>query len=368
MSKRITTVCGDIAPEALGFTSLHEHTFLDLRVAGSYLKGYFKNAPSSMLAFRPENYAFLKSGVYLASDECAVVDDMDYLVKEYGFFKADGGQSVCDCSPIGVRGDVREIRRLSEKTGLKIICATGIYTMNSRPPELLGKDDEFYYQTFKRELSEGIDGTDIRPGMLKAAIASYGPDGKIMDGEIFGVRACARLSAETGLSVHIHTDPNIRGEDVVATAKLAIDCGAEPDKVHICHMDNRIAKDVPVDSYLTRPGVNRTLNLDTHKELLDLGVTIGLDTWGMPITNDRFFMPDDFERLKALITLSDLGYADQLTLGNDFSSKIMGRSYGNYGCTRFAEFALPMLKRLGKEELIRKLVVDNPRRILEYPV
>ena len=215
-------------------------------------------------------------------------------------------------------------------------------------------------------MENGIDGTDIRPGLLKAAIATYGPDGKLMDGELAGVRACARLSAETGLSVHIHTDPNISGADVIATARLAIDCGAAPDKVHICHMDNRIAKDVPVDGYLTDPTLDRTLNLDTHKALLDLGVTIGLDTWGMPITNDRFFMPDDFERLKALITLCDLGYADQITLGDDFSSKIMGRSYGNYGCTRFAEFALPMLKRLGRDELIQKLVVDNPRRILEY--
>lgn len=366
MAKRITTVRGDIAPEQLGFTSLHEHTFLDMRIAGGFLKNYFRNIPASMLAFKPENFPFLKSGVYLISDECAVVDDMEFLVKEYGFFKADGGQSVVDCSPIGGRGDVRKIRELSERTGLNIICATGVYTMTSRPPELLGKDEEFYYQTFKREVEDGIDGTDIHPGLIKAAIATYGPDWKIMDGELAGVRACARLSSETGLSVHIHTDPNISGADVIATTKLAIECGATPDKVHICHMDNRIAKDVPVDGYLTDPALDRTLNLDTHKALLDLGVTIGLDTWGMPITNDRFFMPDDFERLKALITLCDLGYTDQITLGDDFSSKIMGRSYGNYGCTRFVEFALPMLKRHGYETAIAKLVVENPKRILEY--
>ena len=366
MSKKIMTVRGEIAPQQLGLTSLHEHTFLDLRIAGSFLKNYFCNIPASMLEFKPENFPFLKSGVYLVSDECAVVDDMDFLVKEYGFFKADGGQSVVDCSPIGGRGDVRKIRELSERTGLNILCATGVYTMTSRPPELLGKDEEFYYQTFKREVEDGIDGTDIHPGLLKTAIATYGPDGKLMDGELAGVRACARLSAETGLSVHIHTDPNISGTDVIATAKLAIECGAEPDKVHICHMDNRIAKDVPVHDYLTRPEQDRTLNLDTHTELLDLGVTIGFDTWGMPITNDRFFMPDDFERLKALITLIGLGYVDQLTLGNDFSSKLMGRSYGNYGCTRFAEFALPMLKRHGYGAAIPTLVEDNPRRILEY--
>lgn len=366
MSKKITTVRGNIAPEALGFTSLHEHTFLDLRIAGSFLKNYFKNVPASMLDFKPENFAFLKQGVYLVSDECAVVDDMDFLEKEYSFFKADGGQSICDCSPIGVRGDVLKMKELSERTGLNIICATGIYTMTSRPAELLGKDEQFYYQVFKREVEDGIDGTDIHPGMLKAAIATYGPDGKLMDGELAGVRACARLSAETGLSVHIHTDPNIRGEDVISTAKLAIDCGAAPDKVHICHLDNRIAMGVSVNDYLTKPEIDRTLNLDTHKALLDLGVTIGLDTWGMPIANSTFFVPDDFERLKALISLIDLGYGDQITLGDDFSSKLHGRTYGNYGCTRFAEFALPMLKQLGKEDLIMKLVIQNPQRILAY--
>lgn len=364
--KKITTVRGNIAPEELGVTSLHEHTFLDLRIAGSFLKNYFKNIPPSMLEFTPENFAFFKQGSYLVSDECAVVDDMEFLEKEYGLFGADGGQSVCDCSPIGVRGDIRKIRELSERTGLNIICATGVYTFTSRPPELFGKDAAFYYETFKREVEEGIDGTDIRPGLLKAAIATYGPDGKLMDGELEGVRACGMLSGETGLSVHIHTDPNIRGEDVVSVAKLAIESGAAPDKVHICHMDNRIAAGVPVADYLTKPEVDRTLNLDTHKALLDLGVTIGLDTWGMPIANDRFFMADDFERLKALITLIDLGYEDQITLGDDFSSKFLGRTYGNYGCTRFLEYAIPMLKRFGKDAAAKKLIIDNPARILAY--
>ena len=171
--KRIITVCGDIVPEKLGVTTLHEHTFLDMRIAGAYLKGYFKSAPAEMLAFKPENYAFLKTGVYLASDDCAVTDDLDCLVREYGFFKSDGGQSVCDLSPIGVRGDVLKMRALSNRTGLNIICATGIYTISSRPPELPGKRDDEYYSVFRREVEEGIDSTDVRPGMLKAAIATY---------------------------------------------------------------------------------------------------------------------------------------------------------------------------------------------------
>ena len=65
---------------------------------------------------------------------------------------------------------------------------------------------------------------------------------------------------------------------------MAIRCGAAPDKVHICQMDNRLAGGVPVKEYLTKPEVGRNIFLETHKALLDLGVTIGLDTWGMPIT------------------------------------------------------------------------------------
>ena len=145
-----------------------------------------------------------------------------------------------------------------------------------------------------------------------------------MEGELAGVRAVARLSAETGLSLHIHTDPVVRDEDVLGTAKLAIACGAAPDKAHICHMDNRIAKDVPVEAYLKNPKTDRTLKLDVHKALLDLGVTIGLDTGGMPITNSAFFMPDDFEWLKALITLVDLGYGKQITIGCDFPAGLWG--------------------------------------------
>ena len=366
MMKKITTVRGDISPDKLGVTSLHEHTFLDLRGAGQFMKNYFKSLPASMMTLKPENFALLKSGVYLISDECTVVDDMDFLVTEYGFFKADGGQSVCDCSPIGGRGDVRKIRDLSERTGLNIICATGVYTATSRPPELIGKDDSFYYDTFKREVEDGIDGTDIHPGLLKAAIATYGPDGKLMEGELAGVRGAARLSGETGLSLHIHTDPTLHGDDIVSTARLAIEYGALADKVHICHMDAGIAQSVPVSDYLTKPEIERTLNLDTLKKLLDLGVTIGLDTWGMPIVNNAYFYPDDFERLKALITLIELGYEDQITIGTDFSSKLFGRTYGNYGCTRTLEFAIPMLKKLGYENAANKLVLDNPARILAY--
>ncbi|MBR1572525.1 MAG: phosphotriesterase [Lachnospiraceae bacterium] len=365
MSKKITTVCGDIEPKDLGVTSLHEHTYLDMSISREFMKRYFPDIPKEKLAFRPENYTFLKSGTYLMSNDLAEVDDEEFLIKEYTYFKEAGGKSVCDCSPCGSGGDINRIVSLSKKLDLNIICATGIYTLTSRPPELLGKDDAFYYNYFKNEVNNGRDGTDIRPGMLKCAIATMDANG-IMDGELAGVRACGKLSGETGLSVHIHTDPNIPGELVVETAKLAISSGAEPDKVHICHMDNRLCADVPVASYLTDKNLARNVSVETQKQLLDLGVTIGFDTFGMPLTNDNYFVTEDIDRLKALLILLDEGYENQITVGCDFSNKLLGRSYGSHGVARSLEYLIPMLKKYNKESAIQKIFVENPARILAY--
>lgn len=36
------------------------------------------------------------------------------------------------------------------------------------------------------------------------------------------------------------------------------------------------------------------------------------------------------------------------------------------GCTRFEEYALPLLEQLGREEAVKKLAYENPARILAY--
>lgn len=363
----ITTVKGDIPKAQLGFTSMHDHTFLDLSVAGEFMKNIFPDFPAFMLAFKPENYTFLKSGVYLINEELQKVDDIDYLVNEYQYFKNLGGKSVVDPSPIGGRGKMSDLIEFSEKTGLNVICATGFYTATSRSKEYLGLDEDGLYRIMKKEVAEGIDGTDVRPGIIKCAIATMGPDGKIMQSEIDTVHAGARLAAETGLSLHIHTDATIPDKaiiDIVSALPKAY--AVSPEKIVICHMDSRLACHVPVNQYLSELETARNINLDMHKELLELGMNIGLDTWGIGLENPHFFSPDSIDRIKALVLLIKGGYTSQITLGNDFSSKLHGKRYGGYGCTRFIEAAFPVLTQMGMETAIQDLVINNPARILAH--
>ena len=88
---RITTVLGDIAPEDLGFTSMHDHSVVSLRQAGEYMQQMFSFKDPETLTFIPENYVNIKDGSFLANPELWVTDDVDLLAKEFGFFKALGG-------------------------------------------------------------------------------------------------------------------------------------------------------------------------------------------------------------------------------------------------------------------------------------
>ncbi len=363
---KITTVLGEIDPEELGFTSMHDHTFLDMRIAAGYLGSLFPFIHPEDVKFAPENYAMLKSGIYLLCPELKLVDDMEGLEKELSFFKASGGNSLCVPTPIGLRMDIQKEQELSRRTGLNIICATGLYTESSRPAEYLGKSEDFYYRLFKNEIENGIDGTDVHPGVLKGAYATVGENG-ISESEIASVNAIARLCSETNMSMHIHTDCMVGDELLYRTLESTVEkYGVNRERVLVCHMDNRIAGGVTVDKYLSVAEADRTLNLDVQKRLLDKGYNIGLDTWGLPVENPTFFFPDDFERTKALITLLDSGYGGQITLGNDFSSKLCWRQYGGYGYTRFIDFGLAALERLGRKKEINQLVIENPTRILAY--
>lgn len=365
--KRITTVRGDIAPEKAGITSMHDHTFVDLSIAGQFMKNLFGNIPESMLGFVPENYDFLKTGVYLMSSELQKVDDIDFLEKEYGYFRQLGGETVVDPGPISVRGSAEQLKLFAERTGLNLVCATGVYTATSRPAELLGKGEQELYSVMKREVEKGIDDTDVHPGIIKTAVATYGPDGKILQPEIDGIFAGARLAAETGMALYIHTDPQIREEDLLQIVDSILErYSVNPEKIQMCHLDNRLSFSVNVKEYMTNQAVARNINLETQKKLLDKGINIGLDTWGMSLESAFTFTTDDYDRMKALVLLAELGYDSQLTLGNDFSSKLYGKSYGGFGCTRFLSYGIRLLKEMGKEDLIKKVLVENPARILAY--
>ena len=360
--KKITTVRGEIAPEELGFTTIHEHVLGNLTFMRDQL-GFIPPIPKEMLRLVPENYSFLRSGASIFSEECSAKGDVDYLIKELRAFKRIGGNAVCDASPIGFRGDVYDMKNASEQAGVHIICATGLYNARAQPEEYANKSENELITCLTREIREGIDGTGIKPGFIKCALNDLNPDNTIHERELKTLRACARTAAETGLSLHVHTAVPLTCDHILHGVEIAVnECGMWPDKLYMMHLDAYLRTPANIADYYSNIETVRSVNTDLQTKVLEKGVTIGFDSWGMLVS----IVPDDYDRIKGLVDLLKKGYASQIVLGHDVYDKSRGVTYGYTGFTGFAGFALPILKELGFNNEINKLTIDNPARLLAY--
>ena len=71
--------------------------------------------------------------------------------------------------------------------------------------------------------------------------------------------------------------------------------------------------------------------------------------------------------VEAIPKLIEAGYEDRILLSQDVCSKAQLKRYGGNGYSFIMEHVLPTLRKKDvAEEQIRKLVVDNPRRVLTF--
>lgn len=235
---RITTVTGDISPKQAGLTSIHEHVLANMEV----MEGV--PIPEQMLSLSPNNMAFLRNGASVFSKECMILNDVDYAVSEMIAFKQRvGGGMICEASPIGMRGNVRLLQEASARSGVSLVCSTGLYLLNRHPKELLERDEEFLSGVFEKEIEEGIDGTEIHPGFVKCALGTLNREGSgLHERESVSLRACAKTAARYGMSLHIHTAAPLTKDMILEAVDIVLEeCGLSPDRLVMLHMDSFFA-------------------------------------------------------------------------------------------------------------------------------
>lgn len=362
VGKKITTVLGDIRPEELGYTTFHEHVLGDISLLTREVMQYKGAIPDELLEFRMENLAGLRQGLSMFSDDCSLVGDIDFAAAEFRAFQKIGGNAVVDPSPIGMRAPAGQLREVAIRTGMHLVTCTGIYYASARPDEYVGKDAAFMYEVFHKEVNEGIEGTAVKPGFLKCAVQTIHRDGSMNNSELDALRAQARLSNETGLSVHVHTGYPMTDRHLYETVDVALlECGMKPDRLLMMHQDQFLRRGNENSAYIANAELARNVNTDYLEKILQRGVNIGFDSWGSFVST----LPDDYDRLKALIILLRKGYGSQIVCGHDCATKAYGKTAGSYGYTRFPEM-LGQLQQFGLGEEIHKLTVENPARILAY--
>lgn len=126
----------------------------------------------------------------------------------------NGVKTLVECTPAWLGRDAELLRRLSVASKLNIITNTGYYgAANDKfvPAHAYHESAEQLAARWIREFRFGIDGTGIKPGIIKIGVDS-GPLSEI-DAKL--VKAAALTHLQTGLTIGAHT-----GNGIAAMAQL----------------------------------------------------------------------------------------------------------------------------------------------------
>ena len=360
---QIMTVLGAIEPDDLGLTSMHEHVVYDGNI---YHERFISQVPQPA-PVAPEdkvsldNFGCLRHGFIMSRDACSMHDE-EVMIVEMADFKASGGSALVDMSTPGIRSDLPAIRRISEKSGVHVVATTGLYAEDSWPEKYREMTVEEYTKYMLKEIQEGIEDTDIKPGHIKIAIE----EGPTEQGEKL-LKAAARVSNETGFSATIHQGTWMTAEEVRKIIKILTDEGMDPQRAIICHIQDFFVE-YDLKTLVTDQN-SWKLEIDFAKELADLGFNLSIDCFGHYWDAEvmQYINQTDWQRLAGLVALVKDGYAGQIVLGTDTFIKILTRRFGGEGYCRLTNYVLPTLKLAEISDAdIKKMTVGNPARLLSY--
>jgi len=350
----IITVKGPIPQSDIGITLTHDHLLVDTSCWWVKPLGHSKlrlvDAPVTI-----EILGEIRRDFLINKDNLEL-DDMNLAIRELNEYKEADGKTLVEVTSVGLKRNPIALRKISEATGVNIIAGTGWYLDNVHPTYVKEKSIEELAEIVVRELTEGIEGTEIRAGV----IGEIGCSDPLTENEKKVLQAVGRAQSETKASVTVHVgcwnpiEKKWEIENADEYLELILKGDGDPTKLYLSHMDNTCR------------------DLNYHKRLIErYGVVLNYDGFGSEFYSDSLYPGAyglcDAERVKALSELVKSGYEKQLMLSHDICSKIQLRRYGGYGYAHILKHIVPSLKYLGvSDKQVRTMLIENPTRILAF--
>lgn len=172
----VATVCGPVAPEALGVTNAHDHLFLT---------------------------SATMPGIELVDEAAAQA--------EVKAFAIAGGSCLVQWSPAGTGRRLNALRRISKTTGVQVVAATGRHLANhypaTSPVRSMGRT----------ELTDLFVGDITRHGcgLIKVGTDYWGPG----DFDTVNLEAAACAAASTGVPIAVHLERGTAALEVLDTLR-----------------------------------------------------------------------------------------------------------------------------------------------------
>ena len=307
----VRTIQKDVPPDALAFgvTLFHEHLSINLTPRN----GPLPNQPPP------------------TSDVNLIIDEVKAAQKDGIICIVDGGHPDMGRS-------LDNLKLNAERTGMNIVASGGYYMERNYPPEIASKSDD--------QIAEGL-AEEARMNRY-GAFGEIGenPNAPMSETEQKVFRAVGKAHLRTNLPIFTHnaygTGPNVPKDAGLHQLDVLESVGVKPQHVaigHTCCLDDPEAGII--------------------KQIAKRGAWVGFDR----MTTVQQFVPDE-KRVKMALKLLEAGYANQLLLSSDFtgSRTVDGPMYGRTKTV----FGPKLIEAGVKEETIRTILYDNPRRFLAF--
>jgi phosphotriesterase-related protein len=302
---RVMTVRGPIADSSLGTTLVHEHALVDFIGADKVSRDRY-DADEAFRVILPH------------------LQQVSHL----------GARTFVDCTPAYIGRDPQLLRRLSEASGLHIVTTTGYYGAADDkfvPRQAYSDDTAALARRWIREFDQGIEGTEIRPGIIKTGVDA-GPLSAI-DAKLLA--AAALTHRATGLTIAAHTG---NGVAAIEEIDLIATYGVAPSAFIWVHAQNE--KDPAA-----------------HREAARRGAWVAFDGIGPKSVDRHVDLVVQMARARLLhrvLVSMDAGWYRVGEPG--------GGAYRPHD-TLFTEF-VPRARRVLGQATVRQLLLDNPARAL----
>ncbi len=308
--KAIPTVTGEILPGRMGITSVHEHV-----PVGS-------NAEE-----RERSIAF--------------------AISELKQAKALGLDTIIEVSPTR---DAAALRQVSAATGVQVVCCTGSYLLKEHQLSMTVKDFESH---MRREIEDGIGGTQVRPGVIK--VAARGLPIKEAEKNLF--IAAARIQQQYNLPICAHAVSGCAEQQQILEK-----AGADLRHCYFSH----------IEATFGWSGRSVNAQIDYLQKVVEKGSTLSFNNFG----NWNHTKAEDLARI--LSELTRRGFDDRMVATMDLTwsfdkgdMKILWADTNADGKDRTYSYLLrkvvPWLRENGiPQKSIDKFISGNPEKLFTW--
>jgi phosphotriesterase-related protein len=306
---KINGVLGEMDTTDLGFALMHEHIL------------------AAAWSMRQAFHDWVDFDVFI-----------EEAVQEVRAAKQRGVQTIVDVTPINLGRDIHVIREVAERAEMQIVAATGLYWYEE--PWLGGWEVDRLVEFLLRDIEKGIQGTDSKAGIIKAATGELG----VTPVNRKNLQIAARLHLATGLPITTHTSAQHR-------TGLAQQDVFEEEGVDLGHVVIGHCGDTDDVEYL--------------EEILRRGSFIGMDRFGL-----EMILPTE-KRISTVVELCRRGWADRMLLSHDRSCYIdwMPKEFQranlpHWSFCHIPDDVIPALHRAGVgDEQIKAMTASNAVRV-----